>query len=180
MVVFIDVPVEAEGDGLRQRQIRRSVAVARGDFGAVRGAVAWSPDNFEPTQQEYFWYGVHGVELLFGALGPGCEKVSCTRTEEGDAITGVWSDGRIGIVKLNNVARKVNAGGFGGRAFTAKGVVDLGGWESYQGLENDILAYFKTSRPPRTLDEQLEIYAFMEAARRSQAEGGRQVAVPKL
>ena len=156
-----------------------AVAVARGDFGAVRGAVAWSPDNFEPTQQEYFWYGVHGVELLFGALGPGCEKVSCTRTEEGDAITGVWSDGRIGIVKLNNVARKVNAGGFGGRAFTAKGVIDLGGWESYQGLENDILAYFKTGRPPRTLDEQLEIYAFMEAARRSQAEGGRQVAVPK-
>ena len=69
-----------------------------------------------------------------------------------DAVLLETNDGRIGIVKLNNVARKVNAGGFGGRAFTAKGVIDLGGWESYQGLENDILAYFKTGRPPRTLD----------------------------
>lgn len=157
-----------------------AVAVARGDFGAVRCAVTWSPDIFEPTQQEYFWYGIHGVELLFGALGPGCDRVSCVRTKEGDVLTGVWKDGRMGVVKLNNAAVKIPSGGFGGWAFTEKGKVDLGGWESYRGLENDILTYFKTGKPPRTMEEILEIYAFMEAARRSQAQGGISIRLPPL
>jgi len=157
-----------------------AVKALRGEFGKVRGAMTWSVDRPEPTQQDYFWYGIHGVELLFGAMGPGCEKVSCTRSPEGDVLTGVWKDGRLGVVKLNNTAYHENGCGFGGMAFTEKGPVDLGRWESYKGLEDQILLYFQTKKLPRPMEEQLEIYAFMEAARRSQALNGVLVRIGEL
>lgn len=44
-------------------------AARRGDFGAVLGCDAYSPCSLEPTQPDLFWYGIHGVEMLFTAMG---------------------------------------------------------------------------------------------------------------
>jgi hypothetical protein len=46
-----------------------AVAARSGTLGRVVGADAFSPATIEPTHPDLFWYGVHGVELLFTAMG---------------------------------------------------------------------------------------------------------------
>ena len=143
-------------------------AVRGGSIGELTGCDAWSPCELEPTHPDLFWYGIHGCELLFTAMGPGVKTVTRTTTADFEFVTGVWADGRIGTFR--GIRR--GAGGYGGRAFGTKGTASLGGFEGYKPLVIEIVKFFRTGTPPVDPAETLDLYAFMEAADESRRQGG--------
>ena len=64
--------------------------------GKVLGCVTWSPCSYEEHHPDLYWYGVHGVEMLFTVMGTGCESVSRTQSDSADVVTGLWEGGRTG------------------------------------------------------------------------------------
>jgi predicted dehydrogenase len=147
-------------------------AVARGAAsGAVVGCDVFSPCALEVHHPDLFWYGIHGVETLFTLMGPGCERVSRTKTPGTDVVVGTWKDGRVGTF------RGIRAGqrGYGATAFCEKAQVPTGRFEGYEPLLAEIVRFFRTGKPPVPAAETLEIIAFMEAAERSAEQGGAAV-----
>ena len=138
-------------------------------FGKVRSCTAWSPLNLEPHHPDLFWYGIHGVEILYSVMGPGCEEV--TRVAP-DKVVGVWKDGRRGTF----VAGK----GYGATVEGEKGEGKVGKYAGYKPLVVEIAKFFKTGKPPVDADETLEILAFMEAADESKRLGGKPVRIADM
>ncbi|MBN1395893.1 MAG: Gfo/Idh/MocA family oxidoreductase [Pirellulales bacterium] len=142
-------------------------AAASGEtFGKVRACAAWSPLNIEPHHPDLFWYGIHGVEILFTIMGPGCEEVKRVAP---DKVEGVWKDGRRGAF----VAKK----DYGASVEGEKGAGDAGKHKGYEPLVVEIAKFFKTGKPPVSAEETLEILAFMEAADQSKRLGGAAVKI---
>ncbi|MDP7014291.1 MAG: Gfo/Idh/MocA family oxidoreductase [Pirellulaceae bacterium] len=147
--------------------------IRNGSIGDVNGCNTYSPCSLEKTHPDLFWYGIHGVELLFTVMGTGCQTVTRASSRDFDVVTGVWDGGRIGVF------RGIRAGksGYGGTAFGSKAVQTLGPYRGYQPLVVDIVAFFRSGEPPVSSAETLQIYAFMEAADESKRRGGAPVSV---
>lgn len=150
------------------RYVPGAQGVRGGKIGKVLGCDAFSPASLEATHPDLFWYGIHGVELLFTAMGTGCESVTRAHSAGQDVVVGVWDGGRIGTFR----GIREGKSGYGGRAFGEKGQEDLGTYAGYRPLVVEIVQFFKTGQPPVTAEETLEIYAFMEAADESKRQGG--------
>ncbi len=138
-------------------------------FGQVKRCVAWSPMHTEPHHPDLFWYGIHGVEILFTIMGPGCKTVTRTGQER---VEGVWADGRKGVFE----ARK----GYGAEVEGTTGSGNAGKFEGYEPLVVEICKFFKTGVPPVAEAETIEIYAFMEAADESKRRGGEPVSLAEV
>src|SRR5262249_127772 len=68
-------------------------------WGSVEGCDVYSPASLEKTNPGFFWYGIHGVEMLYTIMGRGCKTVRCSSAEAVDMAVGAWSDGRIGTMR---------------------------------------------------------------------------------
>ena len=147
-----------------------------GALGRVLGCDAYSACSLEPTHPDLFWYGIHGVETLFTIMGPGCQTVARSHTEHFDVAMGTWKDGRIGTFR----GIRQGKSGYGGTAFGEKGIRPIGPFTGYQPLLVEILQFFRTGKTPIDSRETLEIYAFMQAADVSKAQGGAPVDVQEL
>jgi hypothetical protein len=150
-----------------------AVAARSGTLGRIVGADAFSPATIEPTHPDLFWYGVHGVELLFTAMGTGCEEVVRVHTAGTDVVVGRWRDGRVGTFRGIRDGRS----GYGGHAFGTDGIGPLGPFDGYRALVVEIATFFRTLVPPVSAEETLEIFAFMEAADESTRRGGAPVRI---
>lgn len=139
-----------------------------GRIGKVLGCDSFSPATIEAGHPDLFWYGIHGVEILFTVMGPGCESVSRSSTSDADVVVGKWKDGRIGTFRGMRVGKHE----YGGTAFGSEGNLVLGNYEGYEPLAVKIAEFFKTGISPVDPAETLEIYAFMEAADESKRRGG--------
>jgi len=155
------------------RYIAKMDEVSSGSVGKVLGAETYSPCKLESTHPDFFWYGIHGVETLFTAMGTGCETVVRITTPDTDIAVGTWTDGRIGSF------RGIRGGkdGYGGVVFGEKGILSLGSYNGYGPLLDQIVRFFETGVVPVTREETLEILAFMEAADWSKKKGGIPVAI---
>ncbi len=151
-------------------------AVRGGEIGAVLGCDAHSPCSLDPTHPDLFWYGIHGVEMLFTCMGTGCESVSRTTSDSFDLAVGRWSDGRIGTFR----GIRTGAAPYGGNAFGEKAVRSIGPSRGYQPLLIEIAKFFRTRQPPVSVEETLELYAFMEAADESKRQGGKPVSIAEV
>jgi len=145
--------------------------VHSGKIGLVTGADTFSPAKLEKTHPDLFWYGIHGVETLFTAMGRGCKQVVRISDENTDLVVGTWMDGRIGTFRG---IRKGTAD-YGGTVFGDKGIKTLGGYGGYNQLLVEIIKFYKTGIVPVKEEETLEILAFMEAADSSKMNGGAPV-----
>jgi predicted dehydrogenase len=141
--------------------------------GNITSAYSIGPATFEPTHPDFFWYGIHCVEALYTVLGPGCTQVVRTHTANTDIITGVWSDGRVGIAQGNRNSYK----GYGVTVVGTKGVATVGEKQNYAGLTVEIMKFFQTGISPVPSDTTLELLAFMEAADESKRRGGTPVSI---
>lgn len=150
--------------------------VRAGEIGAVLGCEAHSPCSLEPTHPDLFWYGIHGVEMLFTCMGTGCESVSRTSSDSFDLAVGRWADGRIGSFR----GIRTGAAPYGGNAFGEKAVRPIGPYRGYQPLLIEIAKFFRTRQPPVSAEETLELYAFMEAADESKRRGGQPVSIAEV
>jgi hypothetical protein len=145
-------------------------------FTDITGALTWGPGPFEPHHKlDLSWYAIHPIELLFTIMGPGCESVTRTATDNTDVMVGRWKDGRIGTVRAIRPYSE-----YGAVVFRAKEIVEVKpqGAGSYRPLVVEIVKFFETGKPPVANDETLEIFAFLDAAQRSKEQGGKPVIVP--
>jgi len=155
-----------------------TLAVRGGSIGTVTHAETYSPAKTEPGHPDLYWYGIHGVESLFTAMGKGAVSVKRGTTADGlIEVTGEWGGGRTGVFReANTTDRK----GYGGIAKSEKGEAAIGAYDGYEPLLIEIATFFRTGKPPVSAEESLEIYAFMEAADESKRRGGEAVNIKEV
>lgn len=116
---------------------------------------------------ELFFYGIHGIEMLFTVLGSGCETV----TWKDGVVRGTWKDGRIGTFQAD-------------KKYSAKVTGDKGSAESgggnYNGLVAAIAQFFRDGKPPVPAEETINLVAFMVAAEESKKAGGKAVSIESV
>ncbi|MFN0195405.1 MAG: Gfo/Idh/MocA family protein [Planctomycetaceae bacterium] len=149
----------------------------------------WDPNAPEADK---FARALHSLETMYTIMGPGCVKVSCTSTPKTESITAVWSDGRVatyrgvkeGAVKYSATVfgdKGVSTAGIYGHGIPVKGIVPTDDkYMGYGGLAIELAKYFKSGKPPVTPAETLEIFALIQAAEESKAQGGAVVELPIL
>lgn len=147
--------------------------VVNGSIGKVLGADVYTPAEIELSHIDLAWYGIHGVEMLFTVMGPGCKQVSRVYEKNTDLVTGVWEDGRVGTVR----GIRKGATNIAGTAFGEKGIAPLGPFSSYGPLVREIISFFETGKPPVEEVETLEIFAFMQAADESKRKKGATIRI---
>jgi len=145
-------------------------------IGEIVGAETFSPLIIEPTHPDLFWYGIHGVELLFTIMQTGCLSVRRLSATHTDLVTGQWDGDQIGTFR----GIKQGFHDYGGIAFGKTGIQHLGPYAGYAPLVNEILRFFSTGEVPVSPDETLEILAFMEAADESEKRGGEWISIEEI
>jgi predicted dehydrogenase len=147
--------------------------------GALTGCDAWAPASLEKHHPDLFWYGIHGVEALYSVMGPGCASVTRVFAPDTDLVVGRWKDGRTATFRG---IRKGQAG-YGVTVFREKAIrssAAFPGKNDYGNLVAEIAKFFKGGPPPVSVEEMLEVLAFMEAADLSRSRGGAAAALDEV
>lgn len=145
--------------------------VIKGKIGKVLGADTFSPATLEKTHPDLFWYGIHGIEILFAVMGKGCKELVRVSSANTEIVVGSWQDGRTGTFR----GTRTGTHDYGGTVYGEKGNLVLGPFKGYDNLLDQIIAFFRSGVPPVSAEETLEIYTFMEAADESKRAGGKAV-----
>src|SRR5260221_10475329 len=90
-------------------------------IGRVLGADTFSPATLEPHHPDLFWYGIHGVEVLFTVMGTGCETGTRFYTEGTDVVVGNRNEGRLGKFRGTRNGKD----NYGGTAYGTDGDISL-------------------------------------------------------
>jgi hypothetical protein len=145
-------------------------ALARQEtLGKILSADVWGDAPLHAGNPGLLHYGIHGVEVLYTLLGPGCARVHDLSTPQGEVALGLWDSGHVGVVR----GLREGKGGFGFTAHYERGhhSATIEGARFYTELLKAIVDMFDTGVPPIALAETREILAFMDAAARSAAGG---------
>ncbi len=153
------------------RYMETAQEVLQGRIGKVLGADTFSPATLEKTHPDLFWYGIHGVEILFTVMGKGCKELVRVHSDDTDVVVGTWQDGRTGTFR----GTRTGTHDYGGTVYGEKGNQVLGPFKGYDNLLDQIIGFFKSGTSPVSAEETLEIYTFMEAADESKRLGGKSV-----
>jgi GFO/IDH/MocA oxidoreductase family protein len=135
------------------------------------GVLTWGPGPLDSNLPlDLAWYAIHPLELLYTLMGPGCEEVTRISGGTEELLIGRWKDGRIGTVRALRAA-----GSSGAVVYRPKQVMqsDPSMEGGYEDLLEEVVKFFQTKQPPVSNAETIEIFAFMDAAKRSKEEGGK-------
>lgn len=113
----------------------------------------------------WFDYGIHSIEMLFTLLGPGFREIKYVAAGAGEHSTGTWKGERVGSV---TIAPKSD---FGFTYIGEKGTraQTINGDFIYRELVKEIVQFFKSGKPPVTIDETVEIVRYIEAVNKAGA-----------
>lgn len=192
--VFINKPMAASLEGVKaifaasaqynvpvfssssMRYMENKAGLLSVTTGKILGVDTYSPATIEKTHPDLFWYGIHGVEMLYTLMGTGCKEVRRVFTADTDLVTGIWSDSRIGTFR----GTRTGPHNYGGIAFAEKATVPIVPAKGFSGLMKEIVHFFQTGISPVSPAETLEIYAFMQAAEESKKRGGAAVTIDEI
>jgi predicted dehydrogenase len=144
--------------------------------GQVLGCDVFSPCSLEEHHPDLYWYGVHGVEMLFTVMGTGCETVRRVETPSAEFVVGIWKGGRVGTYR--GIRRGKDE--YGVTILGTKAIVQSDKYSGYEPLVDEVIKFFKTGIVPVPQAETIEIFAFMSAADESKAKGGAAVSIPEI
>jgi predicted dehydrogenase len=148
-----------------------SEAIADKTQGAIIGADCYGPMELQPTQPGLFWYGIHSAEMLYAALGKGCQQVTAITNEDHDVVVGVWADGTIGTIRGNRRGNRT----FGALVHREKAsqFVDVYSHPKpyFASMLEHVINMFRTGQAPIDIEETLEVIRFIEAANESRLTG---------
>jgi predicted dehydrogenase len=147
-------------------------------IGQVLGCDAYSQSRAAPFHPDLFWYGVHGVDVLYEVMGRGCISITAVQTRYTESISGVWNDGRVG--RFRSIREHTGKTGLGVIVFGTKGIVHHNRYYDYKPLCAEIAVFFKTRKPPVEPEETLEVFAFMEAAEESKRQDGIPISIAEV
>ena len=150
------------------RYITGAKEIAEGKIGKVLGADSYGHCYIEPHHPDLFYYGIHGVEILYAVMGTGCKTVVRAHTDDTDVVIGTWQDNRLGTFR----GTRSGTGKMGATVFGEKAIEVLDKSLGYDPLWARIIEFFDTGKVPVTAEETLEVLAFMEAADESKLKGG--------
>jgi hypothetical protein len=158
--------------------LRYAAGIADGAVaeGTVRSCEAFGPMGVLDDFPRYFWYGIHSADVLFSKMGRGCRSVRAISLPDADLLVGVWEDGRLGSIRGNRFGQSA----FGFTLWTEKTVRwGLAAAEPpyYACLLRQVIPFFQTGRAPVSLDETIEVVAFLEAAEKSRIRNSEAVAL---
>lgn len=146
-------------------------ALEDNSLGGITGADFFGPMPIQPTQNLFFWYGVHTADMLLRTMGRGCESVQVVHTGHCDQITALWADGRIGSIR----GIRGGANCFGGVIHRERGAWYLNSDRDevpyYASLLAVILSMFRTGIQPYSNEELMDVMRFLEAANQSLKDG---------
>ena len=142
-------------------------------IGNFIGVEVSTPASQHPRNPGLFHYGIHGVEMLYTLMGPGCQDVWSVSNEDVDLVAGLWPDGRVGTVR--GIRR--GSAGFGFTSYGEKQILRSAVSTTfiYRELLKQIVQMFQTGQPPLPISETLEIVAFIEAANTSAEHDGQRI-----
>jgi predicted dehydrogenase len=142
----------------------------------IVGAQAWSPCSLDPHHNDLAWYGIHGIEALYTAMGTGCRSVARSASDGSDVAIGVWGDGRHGVFRgIRN-----GHSGYGMTVFGADFIESDAKYDGYEPLVVRFAEFFAGANHPVSNEESLEIMAFIEAAQVSRQRGGAPVTLEEV
>jgi hypothetical protein len=146
-------------------------------IGRVVRVQAASPFNKLAFHPDLYFYGIHGIEALYAAMGQGCVSVTRKADATADVTTGTWKDGRIGqyygALKKEDKQPMLHIWG-------DMGELKSGPPAGYELLDKAVAEFFHTGKPPIDPQETLELFEFMTAAQQSFDNGGREVKLSDL
>ena len=148
-------------------------ALLKGDaaWGGIVACDAFGPTPQEPALPGLFWYGVHAVEMIVAAMGPGCRKVRSLADDGFDLVSMQWDPQRSACLR----GMRTSHGQFGVVVHRQKGArfLDMNNVARpyYAGLLEAILRSLPQGRSDVPNEEMLEAVAIMEAANASSLDG---------
>ena len=140
--------------------------LAKVNLNHVKKVIVKCPLNIEPTQSRYYWYVVHGVDILYTILGEGCKSVYVELEEDKECLVGKWDNNVIGEVHCiasEHQSFEVSLQYEQGETF-----ISLADHEHnipfYASLVEQMLLFFSEKRPLISYEEMLEVIWFIEQA----------------
>jgi hypothetical protein len=160
------------------RYIDPVLEITGGSKRRVLGADCFGPCNEEPSHPSLFWYGIHGVEILYALMGTGCQSVTRTHTDETDIVVGTWKDKRVGTYRGMRIGKGPYYH-FGGFAYCGKEAIPFNNYEGYgyYTFTKELVKFFETGIAPVSSETTIEVYAFMEASDKSLQQSGAPVLI---
>lgn len=146
--------------------------------GEILGCDTYSQSRAAPGHPDLFWYGMHGVDLLYSLLGPGCGSVTAVQTIFSEQVTGTWKDGRIGTYRA--LREHIGKTGLGATVYGTQAIVHVNNYYDYVPLAVAIANFFKTKTSPVPEDEMIEVFTYLAAAEESKRRRGAPVSLREV
>lgn len=147
-------------------------------IGKILGCDTYSQSRVAPGHPDLFWYGMHGVDLLYSLMGTGCDSVTAVQTPFSEQVTGTWKDGRIGTYRA--IREHTGQTGLGATVFGTKAIAHVNNYYDYLPLVVTIAEFFRRRQSPVPADEMVEVFTYLAAAEESKQRKGMPVRLQEI
>lgn len=134
----------------------------------------YGPTPYFEKGRGIVYYGIHTSEMILTIMGTGLKSVRTTWHEDREIIIGTWNDGRMATLR----GRRKPMHGFGGTIHGTEGSFSfIGNGDFYGGLTRNLANFFLNGDIPVSMDQTVEVIAFLDAAVHSKELSGKEILV---